>query len=178
MRFRETELPGVLVVEGDTHRDDRGWFARTFDRESFARRGLFSTVVDANASFNARAGTLRGLHFQAAPHAEAKLVRCVRGTIWDVAADVRQGSPTRGRWVAVELGEGEPRALYVPEGFAHGFQTLRDATEVSYLMSARHAPEASRGVRWDDATLAIEWPSVTGRRIISDRDRALPALDP
>jgi dTDP-4-dehydrorhamnose 3,5-epimerase len=176
MRLRRAELDGVWVVELEPHGDERGWFARTFDRELFAGHGIELDVVHANASFNARAGTLRGMHWQADPHGERKLVRCVRGAVYDVVVDVREGSPTRGRWLAEELSEGNGRMLYVPEGFAHGFQTLRDATELAYLMSREYMPAAARGLRFDDPALGIEWPP--GPRIVSERDRAHPDFVP
>jgi dTDP-4-dehydrorhamnose 3,5-epimerase len=132
-------------------------------------------IAQASASFNPRMGTLRGLHYQADPHAEQKVVRCTRGRIFDVAVDIRADSPTRGRWFSHELAEGDLRVLYLPPGFAHGFQTLADETEVSYLISPGYAPDAARGVRWDDPALGIDWPAA--ERIISERDRDLPPLD-
>jgi dTDP-4-dehydrorhamnose 3,5-epimerase len=170
MAFAETSLGGVWVIELDRITDERGWFARTFDAEEFKERGLNPAVVQCNASFNARSGTLRGLHYQAEPHGESKLVRCVRGAIFDVAVDLRADSPTRCRWHGVELSAESGRALYIPAGLAHGFQTLTDDCEVIYQMGHRHVPEAARGVRWDDPAFAIEWPPARGERIISARD--------
>lgn len=176
MKFAETDLAGAFVVELEPIADERGWFARTFAAEEFEAHGLDPTIVHANASFNERAGTLRGLHFQAPPHEESKLIRCVSGAIYDVIVDLRPGSPTNRRWFATELRAGDGRMVYAPAGFAHGFQTLADATEVSYLMSHRYVPTHARGVRWDDPALAIDWPE--GDRLISDRDRAHPLLEP
>jgi dTDP-4-dehydrorhamnose 3,5-epimerase len=175
--FTETELAGAWVVAPEPLSDVRGFFARTFDADEFARRGLRSVFPQCSVSYNARAGTLRGMHFQAPPHEEAKLVRCTAGAIFDVILDLRPGSATRGRWVGVELSAENRRALYVPEGFAHGFQTLADATEVFYQISADFAPAAARGVRWDDPAFGIEWPAADVR-IISDRDRAYPDFAP
>jgi dTDP-4-dehydrorhamnose 3,5-epimerase len=175
MRFQATPLQGLLVVELDPSRDRRGWFARTFSREELREQGIEIEIAQASASFNPRMGTLRGLHYQADPHAEQKIVRCTRGRIYDVAVDIRADSPTRGTWFAVELAEDDPRMLYIPPGFAHGFQTLADATEVNYLISPGYAPDAARGVRWDDPAIGIDWPPA--ERIISEGDRNLPPLD-
>jgi len=170
MRFSETPLPGVIVIEPERFADDRGWFARSFDRDEFAARGMNPEIVQANVSFNARAGTLRGMHYQAEPHGESKLVRCVRGAIFDVALDLRAA-----RWHGIELSEENGLALYIPAGLAHGFQTLTDASEVHYLMGDPYVPEAARGVRWDDPAFGIEWPPAPpGGRVISARDGAYP----
>lgn len=177
MRFSATPLPGAWVVDLDLIGDSRGWFARTFDMQEFARRGLEAAVVQCNASYNAHRGTLRGLHYQADPHGEPKLVRCVRGAIYDVGVDLRPESPAYRRWHAVELSADNRRSLYLPSGVAHGFQTLTDDVEVLYQMGSTYVPEAARGVRWDDPAFAIEWPTVEGERIISDRDRAYPDFD-
>ncbi len=180
MRFVETELAGVVVVELEEHVDERGSFARTWCRDEMAAAGLTSKLAQCSLSRNRRAGTLRGLHLQHAPHEEAKLVRCTRGAIFDVAVDLRPGSPTQGRWVGVELDPDNGKALYVPEGCAHGFQTLVDETDVAYMISTPYAPDSAAGVRWDDPLLAIAWPDVAGERTISERDRSLPGyeLDP
>ena len=170
MLFTETALPGAWVVDPEPISDARGFFARTFDAAAFARHGLRTAFPECSVSFNARAGTLRGLHYQMAPHAEAKLVRCTAGAIYDVIVDLRPGSPTRGRWTAVDLTAENRRALYVPEGCAHGFQTLADASEVFYQISAPHVPGAARGVRWNDAAFGIAWPSAVDR-VLSERDR-------
>ena len=174
MRFVETPLPGAWIVELDLLADERGWFARTFDAEEFRARGLNAAVVQCNASFNAHSGTLRGMHYQAEPHGESKLVRCVRGAIFDVAGDLREGSPTFCSWHAVELSAENRLAFYIPAGLAHGFQTLRDDCEVLYQMGNDYVPEAARGVRWDDPAFRIQWPPHEGERTISERDRAYP----
>lgn len=176
MIFRAMAIPGAFVIEPEPIEDERGSFARTFDREAFAARDLDPEVVQCSVSFNRRRGTLRGLHYQAAPHEEAKLVRCTAGTIWDVIADLRPGSPAFRRWEAVTLSAANRLALYVPRGCAHGFLTLEDGAEVSYQMSVPHHPESARGVRWDDPVLAIAWPEEP--RVISEKDRSLPALGP
>jgi len=164
----------VLVVELVRLEDERGFFARSFCQREFEAQGLNPRLAQCNVSFNHRRGTLRGLHFQAKPHEEAKLVRCTRGAIWDVAVDLREGSPTRLRWHAVELNAENRLGLYVPEGFAHGFQTLADDTEVLYQMSEFYHPELARGVRWDDPNLGIRWPLPDP--ILSERDRGYTLL--
>jgi dTDP-4-dehydrorhamnose 3,5-epimerase len=178
MQFLQTPLAGAWVVELDLLGDGRGWFARTFDAEEFRARGLNDAVAQCNASFNARSGTLRGMHYQAEPHGESKLVRCVRGAVFDVAVDLRQGSPTRCRWHSVELSAENRLAFYIPAGLAHGFQTLTEDCEVLYQMGHHYVPEAARGVRWDDPAFAIEWPQPQGERVISDRDRSYPDFLP
>ena len=175
MKFTETDLPGVTVVDLEPIEDERGFFARAFSEREFKAAGLAPTFIEGSVSFNARRGTLRGLHYQAEPAAEDKLVRCTAGAMFDVAVDVRAGSPRFGCWTAVELTAERRNALLIPQGFAHGFETLVDATEVSYLMSATYHPELARGVRWDDPTLAIPWP--IRPPIVSDRDATLPLLD-
>ncbi len=170
MRFLPTPLPGVWVIEPEQLGDERGWFARTFDSEEFEARGLNPMIVQCNASFNAQRGTLRGMHYQAAPHGESKLVRCARGAIFDVAVDLRADSPTRGRWHGVELSDENHHAYYIPAGLAHGFQTLTDGCEVLYQMGHRYVPQAARGVRFDDPAFAIEWPDPHRERIVSERD--------
>jgi dTDP-4-dehydrorhamnose 3,5-epimerase len=172
MIFRETSVAGAWIVEPERQVDDRGFFARTWCATEFARHGLSPRLVQASVSYNYRRGTLRGLHYQVAPHAEAKLVRCIRGAIYDVAVDLRPESPTFRRHAAVVLDTNNRLALYVPEGCAHGFQTLADHTEVLYQRSAVYAPEAARGVRWDDPAFAISWPPAD--RIIAERDRRYP----
>ena len=175
MRFVATELPGAFVIELEPYGDERGLFARTFCAREFAEHGLAREFVQCSTSYNLRAGTIRGMHWQLAPHAEAKLVRCTAGAIYDAIVDLRPGSPTRGRWLGVELSAGTRRMLYIPEGFAHGFQTLCDGTEVAYQMSAWHEPTAARGFRFDDPSLAIPWPLPVGA--VAKRDRELPRLD-
>jgi dTDP-4-dehydrorhamnose 3,5-epimerase len=174
LRFTRLELPDCRLVELEPIEDDRGFFARSWSAEDFIAQGLNGELVQCSVSFNLRRGIIRGLHFQAAPDQEAKLVRCTRGGIFDVAVDVRPGSPTKGRWVSAELTSENRRSLYIPEGFAHGFQCLEDGTEVFYQMSHRYVPEASRGLAWDDPEVGIEWPA--GDVILSGRDRSFPTL--
>lgn len=178
MRFLPTELDGCFVVEPEPRVDERGFFARTFSADEFRRLGLDPAVVECSVSFNERRGTLRGLHFQAPPHAEAKLVRCTQGRMFDVAVDLRPGSPTYLRWTSADLSADNHRSLYLPEGFAHGFLTLADATEVSYQISQRYVAEAASGLRWDDPAVGITWPDVHGEALtISERDRSWPLVD-
>ena len=177
MRFTETPLPGAWIVELERRADERGSFARTFDRDEFAARGLEPAVVQCSTSYNARAGTLRGLHYQADPHGEPKLVRCTRGAVYDVIVDLRRDRPTHRRWYGVELTADNGRALYVPVGVAHGFQTLRDASEVLYMMGHEYVPSAASGVRWDDPAFGIDWPPAK-RRVMSERDRSYPDYGP
>lgn len=175
MRFQPTALEGVFLIDVEPARDERGFFARTFCAREFAARGLSPAVAQCNVSYNRRAGTVRGMHFQRPPAAEAKLVRCIRGAIHDVVADLRPDSPTFGRHLGVELRAEDRRALYVPPGLAHGFQTLADETEVLYQMDAFHAPGHDGGFRHDDPTFAIRWPlPVT---VISDKDLGWPPFD-
>jgi dTDP-4-dehydrorhamnose 3,5-epimerase len=173
--FTESRLAGAYVIDPELHADERGLFARTFCAKEFAQHGLSTTLVQCNISQNRRKGTLRGMHWQAWPHEEAKLIRCTRGTIHDVIIDLRPGSPTLGEHIGVDLTAGNRRMLYVPEGFAHGFLTLDDDTEVFYQMSAFYEPAAARGLRHDDPALGIEWPvPVT---VVSEKDSAWPLLD-
>jgi dTDP-4-dehydrorhamnose 3,5-epimerase len=174
MNFSETPLPGAYVIELERLADERGWFARTFDRERFEELGVDPPGVQSSVSFNARAGTLRGMHFQEAPHAEDKLVRCTRGAIHDVIIDLRPESAAYCRWFGVELTPDNGLELLVPKGFAHGFQTLADDTEVHYQMSYPFVPGTGRGVRWDDPAFGIAWPEAQGGRVISERDRSYP----
>jgi len=176
LRFVETELEGAYVIELERHGDERGFFARVWCRVEFAELGLSSELAQCSISRSATAGTLRGLHFQHAPHEEVKLVRCTSGAIYDVIVDLRAGSPTHGRWIGVELDADGGRALYVPKGFAHGFQTLVDDVDVLYMMSTPYAAEAASGVRWDDPFFQIEWPE-TDSRTISERDLSWPDFD-
>lgn len=177
MEFIETALPGVWVIEPERLEDERGFFARTFDSDAFAARGLASNFPHCSISFNRRAGTLRGMHLQAPPHAEVKVVRCTSGAVFDVVLDMRPGSPTFRRWVAVELTAQNRRMIYVPEGLAHGYQTLSGDAELFYQISAVHAPSSARGFRWDDPAFAIRWPEVD-RRVIAERDRSYPDFRP
>ncbi len=158
MRFTETPLAGAFVIELERHDDERGYFARTFCRDEMVRHGLEPDVAQSSISFNARRGTLRGMHYQSEPHAEAKLVRCIAGAIHDVIVDLRPGSPTLHRSFAIELDATSLAALYVPRGFAHGFLTLTDGASVLYQMSTSYEPSAARGLRWDDPALGIAWP--------------------
>lgn len=175
MIFTELALRGAYIVDVELREDERGHFARSFCSEEFARRDLKIKVAQCNVSFNRRKGTLRGMHFQTPPKAEAKLVRCTRGSVHDVIVDLRDGSPTFARWVAVELSEENSRMIYVPEGFAHGFQTLVDNSEVFYQMFESYSPEHARGVRWDDPTVGIRWP--LSNPIVSERDHMFPYLE-
>jgi len=169
MRFTPLALEGAHLIEPEPIEDHRGFFARVWCEEEFLERGLNATLAQCNLSFNPRKGTLRGMHYQAAPHAEVKLVRCTMGAAYDVIIDLRREAPTHGQWVAVELTAENRRMVYVPEGFAHGFQTLENNTELFYQISALYHPESARGVRWDDPAFAIEWPAVE-HRILSTRD--------
>ena len=173
MKLVPTPVPGAYVVELERLGDERGWFARTFDPEPLREAGIDPTNVQSSVSFNARAATLRGMHYQEAPHAEDKLVRCTRGAIYDVIVDLRPDSPAYCRWFALELTPDDGRELLIPKGCAHGFQTLADATEVHYQMSYPFVPGAGRGVRWDDPAFGIEWPAAE-RRVMSERVATYP----
>ncbi len=175
MIFSETTLAGALIIDVTRVEDERGFFARCFSADEFAARGLPAAMPQSSISFNARKGTLRGMHFQAPPHAEDKLVRCTAGSIFDVIVDLRADSPTRWRWLGVELTAANRRSLFVPKGFAHGFVTLLDDSEVLYMISTPYAPGFERGVRWNDPTLAIDWPIEPA--VVSARDAAYPLLD-
>lgn len=175
MKFTPTEIPGVLAVDIDPHADDRGFFARLWCPVEFAAHGLNPNLAQVSLSANRRRGTVRGMHWQADPDPEAKLVRVTRGSVWDVALDLRPGSSTYRRWTATELTGDNRRMLYIPEGCAHGFQTLTDDAEVTYHISAAYAPAQGRGARYDDPAFGIAWPlPVTA---ISARDRGWPLLD-
>jgi dTDP-4-dehydrorhamnose 3,5-epimerase len=174
--FRETKLPGAFVIEQERNEDGRGFFARTFCRAEFEEHGMNPDVAQCNVSFNKRKGTLRGMHYQVQPFAEAKLVRCASGAIFDVIIDLRESSSTFCQHVAIELCARTGKMLYIPEGFAHGFQTLEDSTEVFYQMSKPYAADCARGVRWNDPAFGIEWPPA--ERIILDRDRSYPDFLP
>ena len=168
MIFRETLLHGLFIVEPEKIEDQRGFFACSWTAEAFALRGLNPKLVQCNVAANKARGTVRGMHFQIKPHEETKLVRCTRGAVYDVAIDLRNDSPTRYRWVSAELTSDNHRMLYVPEGFAHGYQTLTDNAEVFYQISEYYHPESAGGVRWDDPAFAIDWPlPVT---VIAERD--------
>ena len=174
MKFTECPLAGAYTIEMIRFEDERGFFARSFSADEFAVRGMAAAMPECSVSFNARKGTLRGLHWQAQPHAEEKVVRCTAGAMFDVIVDLRAGSPTLRRWFGTELTAENRRALYVPKGFAHGFVTLREDTEILYMISVRHAPGHERGVRWNDPALAIRWPLEPA--VISARDAAHPLL--
>jgi dTDP-4-dehydrorhamnose 3,5-epimerase len=176
MLFKKTRLEGVRLIELEPHPDERGFFARTFCEREFAEEGLVTKFVQHGMSFTARAGSVRGMHYQRAPHAEVKLIRCLTGAIHDVLIDLRPGSPTYLRWEAYLLDSRGRQQLYAPAGFAHGFQTLEPNTEVSYLLSAYYAPEAATGIRHDDPAFAIPWPLSVAD--ISVRDRSWPAFAP
>ena len=173
MIFTETELPGAYLIDLERREDERGFFARSWCAEEFAAHSLSTRLVQANISFNHRQGTLRGMHFQVEPHAEVKVVRCTRGAIFDVIIDLRPDSETFKRWVGVELDAEGRRALYVPEGFAHGYQTLAPDTETHYQVSEYYAPQAEGGVRWNDPAFGIEWPD-PANAFLSDKDRDWP----
>jgi dTDP-4-dehydrorhamnose 3,5-epimerase len=170
--FSETRLKGAWIVDLERLEDERGFFARSWCQREFAERGLNPSLVQCNISFNRKKGILRGMHYQVTPYEEAKLVRCTMGALYDVIIDLRPGSSTFRQWVAAELSASNRRMLFVPEGFAHGFQTLEDNTEVFYQMSAVYSAGHAEGVRWDDPAFGIQWPP--GDRIISARDRAYP----
>jgi dTDP-4-dehydrorhamnose 3,5-epimerase len=172
MIFTETELSGAFLIEPERRQDDRGFFARTWCQQEFEAHGLGTQWVQCNLSFNKQKGVLRGMHYQIAPYAETKLIRCTMGAIYDVIIDLRPESPTFRQWLAVELTADDRRMLFIPAGFAHGFQTLADETEVFYQMSQFYAPEYARGVRWDDPAFKVSWPAE--QRIISERDRGFP----
>ena len=176
MKFIETPLAGCYVVELEKRGDDRGFFARAWCQNEFADLGLPESFVQVNMSASSEAGTLRGFHWQVEPHAEAKYVRCVKGSIFDVAIDVRPDSPTYTQWFGVELSASNRSALFVPAGFAHGYQTLGPDTELLYQSSAFYAPEAERGARWDDPLFGVEWPIATPT--LSEKDQSWPNFVP
>lgn len=172
MIYTKTELAGATIVDPERRADDRGWFARLYCEREFAQHGLPVRVAQTNMSLTRRKGTLRGMHFQAAPYAEDKLVRCVQGAIWDAIVDLRPDSPTYCRWIGVELSEANGRALLVPKGFAHGFVTLTDDCAVTYQVSEFYTPSAERGMRWNDPVADIRWPVPVVD--MSDKDRNWP----
>jgi len=176
MKFQPLGLEGGFLIEIEPRTDDRGLFARTFCRDEFRAQGLCDSFVQCNTSYNPRRGTLRGMHFQAAPREEIKLVRCTRGAILDVVVDLRPASATRCRWQAVELSADNRRALYIPAGFGHGFQTLTDDAEVFYQMSEAYVPELARGVRWNDPAFGIVWP--VDPPVLSGRDASFADFQP
>lgn len=174
MRFTETSLKGAFIIEPDRIEDERGFFARTFCRQEFEKHGLNPNMVQCSVSFNTKKGTLRGMHYQAKPHEEVRLVRCTRGALYDVILDLRGDSPTFKQWIAVELTAENRKMAYVPEGFAHGFQTLEDNTEVFYQMSEFYHSECARGARWDDPVFGIVWP--IDKKTVSRKDASWELL--
>lgn len=176
MRFAESPIAGAWTVEPAPHADERGRFFRAWCAEEFAAQGIAFTPLQANLGSSRRAGTLRGMHYQVAPHEEAKLVRCTQGALFDVLVDVRPASPTYGKWFGAELTAENGRMLYVPAGCAHGYQTLVDDAEIYYLTSALYAPQAVRGLRYDDPTVAIRWPRPAVA--VSEQDQHWPFLEP
>ena len=174
MIFTQSALAGAYTIEMTRMEDERGFFARSYSAQEFAAHGLPADMPECSVSFNSRRGTLRGMHFQAAPPAEDKLVRCTAGAIFDVIVDLRAGSPTLRQWLGTELTSENRRSVFIPKGFAHGFITLSDASEVLYMISVPYAAGFERGVRWNDPALAIEWP--TDPVVISARDAAYPLL--
>lgn len=177
MRFEETPLAEVLVIYPERFVDERGFFSRIWCHDDLQARGLDARLAQCSLSRNTRRGTVRGLHYQRAPHEETKIVRCVRGAIYDVAVDLRPDSDTHCRWFAVELDAADGAALYIPPGVAHGFQTLTDDVDVLYMISVPYAPDHAAGVAWDDPAFGIEWPEVA-QRTLSYRDRSWPAYAP
>ena len=174
MIFSETRLPGAFTIDPERREDDRGFFARVYCEREFREHGLNPRLVQCSVSFNRRRGTLRGMHFQSAPYEEAKLVRCTRGAVYDVVVDLRPGSPAFRTWVSAELTAENRCMMYVPEGCAHGFQTLHDDTEVFYQMSEFYHPEAGGGIPWNDPAIGIVWP--LAEMTLSERDRGYPPL--
>jgi len=172
MRFTPTPLAGATIIDIERREDARGWFGRSYCEQEFQAHGLPTGMVQTNTSLTRKSGTLRGMHYQLAPHAEDKLVRCVSGAIWDAIVDIRPDSPTYCQWTGVELSADNARMLLVPKGFAHGFVTLSDDAVVTYQVSAFYAPAAERGARHDDPAFGIEWPVPV--RDLSDKDRAWP----
>ncbi len=175
MTFHEAKLPGVREIRIEPRPDERGFFARCWCREEFESNGLTARIAQCSISLNVRKGTLRGMHHQVPPHEETKIVRCTRGSMYDVVVDLRPDSPMFKHWIAVVLSAEERNMLYVPEGCAHGFLTLEDNTEVFYQISEFHSPESARGVRWDDPAFGIVWPSQP--EVISERDRTYPNFE-
>jgi dTDP-4-dehydrorhamnose 3,5-epimerase len=175
MRLVALPVEGAFVIELEPISDERGFFARSYSTEDFARRGLVTDFVQSGIAYNTRRGTLRGMHYQAAPHGEVKLIRCTAGAVYDVVVDLRPGSPTHKQWASVELSAENRRTLYVPEGFAHGYVTLTDGAELVYHMSAPYHAASARGVRWNDPAFGIAWPLEPV--VISDRDAAYAAFE-
>ena len=177
MRFTPTKIEGVWIIDMERHEDERGWFARTWCAGELRQHGLDPCVEQCSSSFNKTCGTLRGMHFQAVPHEEAKVVRCIRGAVYDVALDLRVDSATYCQWVAAELSPENGRALYIPRGCAHGFQTLTDNTELLYMISTPYNPASSRCWRWNDPAFQIHWP-LADHAFLSERDCNAPDYQP
>lgn len=177
MRFIATALEGVFIIEPEPHHDERGFFARMYCQNEFKEHRLNTRWVQNNISVNTHRNTIRGMHFQAAPYGEIKLVRCTAGSIFDVVVDVRPSSPTYAQWIGVELSSDNRKALYIPIDIAHGFQTLTANTEVFYLMGAFYEPSAARGLNWNDPTISINWFDLPEPLTISEKDANLPLLD-
>lgn len=173
MIFRETPLRDACIIDIERREDERGFFARTWCKQEFENQGIKGPPVQVNVAFNKHEGTLRGMHYQVSPYEEAKLIRCTRGSIYDVIIDLRPHSPSYKEWFGIKLTEQNHRMLYVPEGFAHGYQTLEPNTEVTYQVSQYYVPNAEQGIRWNDPSFRIEWP-VTERRTISRKDQTWP----
>ena len=174
MKMKEAKIKGLYIIEGEPRVDERGYLMRTFCQEELGKIGLEFNIVQANQTLTKAKNTVRGMHFQLAPRAEDKIVQCLRGTIYDVALDVRPDSPTYGQWVAVELSEDNKKMFLIPKGLAHGFQTLTDNCEVQYFMSEFYSPERASGVRWDDPFFNIHWPLANPS--LSDKDKAWPLI--
>jgi len=169
MKFIETKLKGAYLIEIDRNEDERGYFARSWDKNEFQKMGLNNNLIQCNISFNKKKGTLRGLHYQEPPFVESKLIRCTKGSIFDVIVDLRPNSTTKNNWFGVELTEKNYTMLYVPEGFAHGFQTLEDNSEIFYQMTKEYVPEYAKGKLWNDPIFNIQWPIFPP--ILSNRDK-------
>lgn len=174
MIFHKTKIDGLYIIEPEFKNDERGYFSRVFCKKELAKTGFNFEVVQINKSLNKKKGTIRGMHFQKPPKAENKIVQCIRGAIYDVAIDLRQGSPTYGQWVAEELTEDNRKMFLIPKGFAHGFQSSRDNSEILYFLSEFYSPEYESGVRWDDSFLNIKWPIKDP--ILSEKDKNWPLI--
>lgn len=179
MNVIETKIPGVLIIEPDVHGDHRGYFMETYSKQRYVEHGITVDFVQDNMSFSAQKGTLRGLHFQNAPMAQSKLVSCTKGTVIDVAVDIRKGSPTYKQWVSVELSEENKRQFFIPQGFAHGFLTLSDDVEFRYKVDNFYSKEHDRGIRYDDPTIGVDWGGLLNgiEPVLSDKDKFGPLLD-
>ncbi|MCG3175570.1 MAG: dTDP-4-dehydrorhamnose 3,5-epimerase [Candidatus Omnitrophica bacterium] len=176
MRFTATAIEGVWIIDPEVSGDARGFFLESYNVEAFRRHGIDAKFIQDNHS-GSRRGVVRGLHYQLPPRAQAKLVRVIRGAAYDVAVDIRRGSPTFGRWVAETLSESNRKMMYIPTGFAHGFMALEDRTEFLYKVSDAYAPESQRGILWDDPRIGIHWPDPGAPLVLSDKDRTQPTLE-